>query len=112
MNSSLHRDTLMISITNSFTSILAGFVIFSAFGYMSHLQGIPVSDLAVDGEATNQVILTYNYNNDDILHVFGSNLVSSLISFYFQQCNDHCSQYIIKLDKMIGKENTFLCYIV
>lgn len=45
-----HRDTLAISITNSLTSILAGFVIFSAFGYMSHLQNIPVSELAVDGE--------------------------------------------------------------
>uniref|UniRef100_A0A3P9NLD1 Si:ch211-283g2.1 n=1 Tax=Poecilia reticulata TaxID=8081 RepID=A0A3P9NLD1_POERE len=41
-------DTLFISITNSLTSILAGFVIFSAFGYMSYLQGIPVSQLAVD----------------------------------------------------------------
>lgn len=44
------RDTLTISIVNSLTSILAGFVIFSAFGYMSYLQGIPVTDLAVDGE--------------------------------------------------------------
>uniref|UniRef100_A0A668A8G6 Transporter n=1 Tax=Myripristis murdjan TaxID=586833 RepID=A0A668A8G6_9TELE len=43
------KDTLAISIINSFTSILAGFVIFSAFGYMSYLQGIPVSELAVDG---------------------------------------------------------------
>lgn len=51
-----HRDTLTIAIINSLTSILAGFVIFSAFGYMSHLQGIPVSDLAVDGKKTKQVI--------------------------------------------------------
>lgn len=48
-----HRDTLTISIINSLTSILAGFVIFSAFGYMSYLQGIPVSDLAVDGKKTS-----------------------------------------------------------
>uniref|UniRef100_A0A3Q2XR53 Si:ch211-283g2.1 n=1 Tax=Hippocampus comes TaxID=109280 RepID=A0A3Q2XR53_HIPCM len=41
-------DTLTISIVNSLTSILSGFVIFSAFGYMSHLQGIPVAQLAVD----------------------------------------------------------------
>lgn len=49
----LHRDTLTISIVNSLTSILAGFVIFSAFGYMSYLQGIAVPDLAVDGEKTD-----------------------------------------------------------
>nr|XP_040038347.1 sodium- and chloride-dependent GABA transporter ine [Gasterosteus aculeatus aculeatus] len=48
-NNNVLKDTLTISIINSATSILAGFVIFSAFGYMSHLQGIPVSDLAVDG---------------------------------------------------------------
>uniref|UniRef100_A0A673Y5T5 Transporter n=1 Tax=Salmo trutta TaxID=8032 RepID=A0A673Y5T5_SALTR len=48
-NNNILKDTLAISITNSLTSILAGFVIFSAFGYMSHLQNIPVSELAVDG---------------------------------------------------------------
>ncbi|KAL2095058.1 hypothetical protein ACEWY4_009777 [Coilia grayii] len=48
-NNNVLRDTLTISIINSLTSILAGFVIFSAFGYMSHLQSIPVSELAVDG---------------------------------------------------------------
>ncbi|KAM8897567.1 sodium- and chloride-dependent GABA transporter ine [Spinachia spinachia] len=48
-NNNVLKDALTISIINSVTSILAGFVIFSAFGYMSYLQGIPVSDLAVDG---------------------------------------------------------------
>uniref|UniRef100_A0A8C2X352 Transporter n=1 Tax=Cyclopterus lumpus TaxID=8103 RepID=A0A8C2X352_CYCLU len=48
-NNNVLKDALTISIINSVTSILAGFVIFSAFGYMSHLQGIPISDLAVDG---------------------------------------------------------------
>ncbi|XP_055004203.1 sodium- and chloride-dependent GABA transporter ine [Boleophthalmus pectinirostris] len=48
-NNNVLKDTLAIAIINSFTSILAGFVIFSAFGYMSYLQGIPVSQIAVDG---------------------------------------------------------------
>ncbi|XP_068186736.1 sodium- and chloride-dependent GABA transporter ine [Antennarius striatus] len=48
-NNNILKDTLTISIVNSLTSILAGFVIFSALGYMSYLQGIPVGDLAVDG---------------------------------------------------------------
>ncbi|KAM9385735.1 sodium-dependent serotonin transporter [Pholidichthys leucotaenia] len=49
-NNNVLKDTLTISIINSLTSILAGFVIFSAFGYMSHLQGISVSNLAVDAQ--------------------------------------------------------------
>ncbi|KAM6907479.1 sodium- and chloride-dependent GABA transporter ine [Xenentodon cancila] len=48
-NNNVLKDTLTISIINSATSILAGFVIFSAFGYMSHLQNIPINQLAVDG---------------------------------------------------------------
>lgn len=57
-----YRDTLTISIINSLTSILAGFVIFSAFGYMSYLQGIPVSNLAVDGKKTSCHYEQLNYN--------------------------------------------------
>ncbi|XP_056450857.1 sodium- and chloride-dependent GABA transporter ine [Gadus chalcogrammus] len=48
-NNNVLKDTLTIAIVNSLTSLLAGFVIFSAFGYMSHLQGIHIKDLAVDG---------------------------------------------------------------
>ncbi|KAJ8342900.1 hypothetical protein SKAU_G00328280 [Synaphobranchus kaupii] len=48
-NNNILKDTLTIAIVNSLTSILAGFVIFSAFGYMSYLQNIPVGDIAVDG---------------------------------------------------------------
>ncbi|MBN3308362.1 INE protein, partial [Amia calva] len=47
-NNNILKDTLAISITNSATSILAGFVIFSAFGYMSHTMNVPISDIAVD----------------------------------------------------------------
>ncbi|XP_026228500.1 sodium- and chloride-dependent GABA transporter 1 isoform X1 [Anabas testudineus] len=62
-NNNVLKDTLMISIINSFTSILAGFVIFSAFGYMSHLQGIPVSDLAVDGPGLVYVVYPQAFTN-------------------------------------------------
>ena len=58
-----HRDALTISIINSLTSILAGFVIFSAFGYMSYLQSIPVSDLAVDGKERNEQNRTIQSTN-------------------------------------------------
>uniref|UniRef100_W5M635 Transporter n=1 Tax=Lepisosteus oculatus TaxID=7918 RepID=W5M635_LEPOC len=55
-NNSVLKDTLAISITNSATSILAGFVIFSAFGYMSHLTHTPVSKIAVDGPGLVYVV--------------------------------------------------------
>ncbi|KAA8592243.1 hypothetical protein FQN60_017698 [Etheostoma spectabile] len=42
-------DALIVSFTNSFTSILAGFVIFSAIGYMAHIHNLPVDNIATDG---------------------------------------------------------------
>nr|XP_046266423.1 sodium- and chloride-dependent GABA transporter ine [Scatophagus argus] len=62
-NNNILKDTLTISIINSLTSILAGFVIFSAFGYMSHLQSIPVSDLAVDGPGLVYVVYPQAFAN-------------------------------------------------
>ncbi|XP_075912785.1 sodium- and chloride-dependent GABA transporter ine-like [Petromyzon marinus] len=43
------QDTLFVSIINSATSIFAGFVVFSAIGFMSHTHGVPVQDIATDG---------------------------------------------------------------
>uniref|UniRef100_A0A3Q3W523 Transporter n=1 Tax=Mola mola TaxID=94237 RepID=A0A3Q3W523_MOLML len=57
------KDALTISIVNSLTSILAGFVIFSAFGYMSYLQSIPVSDLAVDGPGLVYIVYPQAFAN-------------------------------------------------
>ncbi|XP_072289762.1 sodium- and chloride-dependent GABA transporter 1 isoform X2 [Eucyclogobius newberryi] len=48
-NNNILRDTLIVSVTNSFTSILAGFVIFSAIGYMAHIHNLPVDNIATDG---------------------------------------------------------------
>ncbi|XP_033474374.2 sodium- and chloride-dependent GABA transporter ine isoform X1 [Epinephelus lanceolatus] len=48
-NNNILRDALIVSITNSFTSILAGFVIFSAIGYMAHTHNLPVDNIATDG---------------------------------------------------------------
>jgi hypothetical protein len=44
------RDTLIVSLANSATSILAGFVIFSAIGYMAHVHNLPVENIATDGK--------------------------------------------------------------
>jgi len=45
-----YRDTFIISLANSATSIVAGFVIFSAIGYMAHIHNLPVDDIATDGK--------------------------------------------------------------
>uniref|UniRef100_A0A4W3KC56 Transporter n=1 Tax=Callorhinchus milii TaxID=7868 RepID=A0A4W3KC56_CALMI len=43
------KDTLAVSLTNAGTSLFSGFVIFSAFGYMSHMINVPIDHIAVDG---------------------------------------------------------------
>ncbi|KAM4745828.1 sodium- and chloride-dependent GABA transporter ine [Anableps anableps] len=48
-NNNITRDVLIVSLTNSFTSILAGLVIFSAIGYMSFKHNLPVDNIATDG---------------------------------------------------------------
>nr|XP_057925838.1 sodium- and chloride-dependent GABA transporter 1 [Doryrhamphus excisus] len=48
-NNNIVRDALIVSLTNSFTSILAGFVIFSAIGYMAHIHNLPVDNISTDG---------------------------------------------------------------
>ncbi|XP_045890486.1 sodium- and chloride-dependent GABA transporter 1 isoform X2 [Micropterus dolomieu] len=48
-NNNILRDTLIVSFANSFTSIFAGFVIFSAIGYMAHIHNLPVDNIATDG---------------------------------------------------------------
>ncbi|XP_028680284.1 sodium- and chloride-dependent GABA transporter 1 isoform X2 [Erpetoichthys calabaricus] len=48
-NNNILRDTLIVSLTNSATSIFAGFVIFSAIGYMAHIHNLPVDNIATDG---------------------------------------------------------------
>ncbi|XP_039627782.1 sodium- and chloride-dependent GABA transporter 1 isoform X2 [Polypterus senegalus] len=48
-NNNILRDTLIVSLTNSVTSIFAGFVIFSAIGYMAHIHNLPVDNIATDG---------------------------------------------------------------
>ncbi|XP_059507496.1 sodium- and chloride-dependent neutral and basic amino acid transporter B(0+)-like [Stegostoma tigrinum] len=43
------RDTIIVCIVNSATSIFSGFAIFSILGHMAHLQDKPVSDVSRSG---------------------------------------------------------------
>ncbi|MBN3304276.1 INE protein, partial [Amia calva] len=73
-NNNILRDTLIVSLANSATSILAGFVIFSAIGYMAHLHNLPVDDIATDGPGL--VFVVYP-------EVFSTMPVSQLWAFLF-----------------------------
>ena len=44
-----YRDALIISIADTLTSLLAGFVIFSILGNLAHELGVPVSDVVDSG---------------------------------------------------------------
>ncbi|KAJ8405466.1 hypothetical protein AAFF_G00319390 [Aldrovandia affinis] len=45
----IYRDTFIVTLGNAFTSILAGFAIFSVLGYMSQELGVPVNLMAQAG---------------------------------------------------------------
>lgn len=45
-----YRDALIVALLNSATSIYAGFVIFSILGFMAYEKGVPVSEVAKQGE--------------------------------------------------------------
>jgi len=48
-HSNFLRDSIIIAAVNSFTSLLAGFVVFSFLGYMSEIQKVPIKDIATSG---------------------------------------------------------------
>ena len=43
------RDAITVVLVNCGTSVFAGFVIFSVLGFMSHMSGLPVEDVAKSG---------------------------------------------------------------
>ncbi|XP_063067168.1 sodium- and chloride-dependent GABA transporter ine-like [Engraulis encrasicolus] len=43
------RDSVIVSLANSVTSVFSGFVVFSAVGHMAHTRGVRVEDLTVEG---------------------------------------------------------------
>ncbi|XP_021941759.1 sodium-dependent dopamine transporter [Zootermopsis nevadensis] len=48
-HNNVYKDALLTSAINSFTSFIAGFVIFSVLGYMAHTSGRPIQEVATEG---------------------------------------------------------------
>lgn len=53
------RDAVVISISNCFTSIFAGFVVFAFVGYLSHITGQRVDQVIQAGNINSIGLIKY-----------------------------------------------------
>ena len=66
-----HRDTLIIGVCNSLTSIYAGLVVFGVLGYMAAQKGVSVADVIDSGPALTFVVS----------HILLQNMIMYIIVF-------------------------------
>ncbi|CAL8110031.1 unnamed protein product [Orchesella dallaii] len=49
INHNVYRDSMIVSVTDTFTSVLAGCSIFSILGYLAHSTGVDISEVTKGG---------------------------------------------------------------
>lgn len=76
-NNNFYRDAVIVSLTDTFTAFLTGFVIFSTIGFMANETGLPVSDVVTDGPGLVFVVLP-----EAIAHMPGAT-IWAIIFFVF-----------------------------
>ncbi|XP_075882107.1 sodium- and chloride-dependent GABA transporter 1 isoform X2 [Nelusetta ayraudi] len=79
-NNNVLRDALLVAGINSFTSILAGFVVFSAIGYVAHTYNLPVDNIATGGPGL--VFVVY----PDVLSTMPLSQLWSALFFFMLLC--------------------------
>ncbi|CAF0707877.1 unnamed protein product [Brachionus calyciflorus] len=58
-NTNILRDTILVTVSNCFTSIFAGFVIFAYMGYISFKTGHEISDVIQAGQGLAYVVYPF-----------------------------------------------------
>uniref|UniRef100_H2YBR9 Transporter n=2 Tax=Ciona savignyi TaxID=51511 RepID=H2YBR9_CIOSA len=81
------KDTLCISLINSATSLLAGFVIFSAMGHMAFVLGKEVPDVATEGPELVFIVYPQIFSNLPVPQLW------SVVFFFMLVCMGIDSQF-------------------
>jgi len=53
------RDAILVAVINCSTSVFAGFVIFSAMGFMATMTGLPVAEVVAGGKQHLKITSMY-----------------------------------------------------
>uniref|UniRef100_A0A8C2A290 Transporter n=1 Tax=Cyprinus carpio TaxID=7962 RepID=A0A8C2A290_CYPCA len=103
-NNNILRDTFIVCLANSATSIVAGFVIFSAIGYMAHIHNLPVDDIATDGPGLVFVVYPEVFSTMPFSQLWAPLFFIMLLCLGLDSQKLRSETQIIMVEKMLGKK--------